>query len=392
MAVLPALVAAAAVLLVLVPLAAARLVPFLWDDLAFFATMARSSLRCRRRLAGRPAVTLLDVFRRHVRLRPRRPLLLFQDETYTFEDIERRSNRAAWALLRRLGLRSGRTVAVFLPNEPAYLWTWLALAKLGCPMACLNCNVRGRALRHALEAAEATVVLASPELREAVEEVLPDLQRDGVAVFYLSAASPTPGVEALLPAIEAAPDEPPPAGHRAGVTGDSKAMYIYTSGTTGLPKAAVITELRLMMVASLGRVCGLRPDDVVYTALPLYHSAGLLVGLGGCLDVGATCVLRAKFSASQFWPDCRRYNVSVIQYVGELMRYLCNAPKRADDREHGVRMALGNGMRAEVWKEFLRRFGPVAIWEFYGATEGNAGFINYTGKVGAVGRANRFIK
>ncbi|NXE02846.1 S27A2 synthetase, partial [Chaetorhynchus papuensis] len=224
------------------------------------------------------------------------------------------------------------------------------------------------------------------ELQEAVEEVLPDLERDGIRVFYLSSASPTPGVEALLPAIEEAPDEPLPARHRAGVTADSKAMYIYTSGTTGLPKAAVITELKLMMVASLGRICGLRPDDVVYTTLPLYHSAGLLVGVGGggvTIPVpcppGATCVLRAKFSASQFWADCRRYNVSVIQYVGELMRYLCNTPKRADDQEHGVRMALGNGMRAEVWKEFLRRFGPVAVWEFYGATEGNAGFINYTG-------------
>ncbi|XP_027529622.1 very long-chain acyl-CoA synthetase-like, partial [Neopelma chrysocephalum] len=146
------------------------------------------------------------------------------------------------------------------------------------------------------------------------------------------------------------------------------------------------------MVASLAGMCGLRRDDVVYTTLPLYHSAGLLVGLGGCLELGATCVLRSKFSASQFWADCRRYNVTVIQYVGELMRYLCNAPPRPDDREHGVRMALGNGMRAEVWKEFLRRFGPVSVWEFYGATEGNAGFINYTGKVGAVGRANVFIK
>ncbi|NWV13026.1 S27A2 synthetase, partial [Ptilonorhynchus violaceus] len=217
------------------------------------------------------------------------------------------------------------------------------------------------------------------ELHDAVEEVLPDLECDGIHVFYLSSVSPTPGVEALLPAIEAAPDEPLPARYRANVTASSKAMYIYTSGTTGLPKAAVITELKLMMVASLGRICGLRPDDVVYTTLPLYHSAGLLIGLGGCLEVGATCVLRTKFSASQFWADCRHYNVSVIQYVGELMRYLCNTPKCANDREHGVRMALGNGMRAEVWKEFLRRFGPVAVWEFYGATEGNAGFINYTG-------------
>ncbi|NXR76877.1 S27A2 synthetase, partial [Pycnonotus jocosus] len=114
-----------------------------------------------RRLSRRPAVTLLDVFRQHARLRPRHPLLIFQDLVYTFEDVERLSNRAAWALSRRMGLREGLTVAVLLPNEPAYLWTWLALAKLGCPMACLNCNVRGKALRHALGAASATLLLAS---------------------------------------------------------------------------------------------------------------------------------------------------------------------------------------------------------------------------------------
>ncbi|NXU39875.1 S27A2 synthetase, partial [Drymodes brunneopygia] len=115
-----------------------------------------------RRLSRRPAVTLLDVFRQHARRRPRHPLLLFQGDTYTYGDIERLSNRAAWALSRHVGLRSGDTVAVYLPNEPAYLWTWLALAKLGCAMACLNCNVRARALRHALDAAGATVMLASP--------------------------------------------------------------------------------------------------------------------------------------------------------------------------------------------------------------------------------------
>ncbi|XP_075581610.1 long-chain fatty acid transport protein 2-like [Pelecanus crispus] len=387
-----AAVAGLVVLLLLVPAAASRLAPFLWADLVAFAALARSSLRCRRRLDRRPAVTLLDVFQEHARRRPRQPLLRFQDEIYTYEDVERRSNRAARAFSRRLALQPGQAVAVFLPNEPTYVWTWLALAKLGCLMACLNCNARGQALRHALAAAQATLLLASPELQAAVEEVLPALQRDGIRVFYLSSTSPTPGVEALLPFIEAASDEPLPAHHRAGITSNSKAIYIYTSGTTGLPKAAVITELKLMMVANLSRLCGLRPDDVIYTTLPLYHSAGLLIGVGGCFEVGATCVLRAKFSASQFWDDCRRYNITVIQYVGELLRYLCNMPKRANDREHSVRLALGNGLRADVWKDFLQRFGPISIWEFYGATEGNAGFINYTGKIGAVGRANMFLK
>ncbi|NWU50631.1 S27A2 synthetase, partial [Dromas ardeola] len=115
-----------------------------------------------RRLNRRPPVTLLDVFQEHVRRRPRWPLILFQDEIYTYEDVDRRSNQAARLLARRLGLEAGQTVAVFLPNHPTYVWTWLALAKLGCPMACLNCNVRGRALQHALAAAGATVILSSP--------------------------------------------------------------------------------------------------------------------------------------------------------------------------------------------------------------------------------------
>uniref|UniRef100_A0A8B9SSN6 long-chain-fatty-acid--CoA ligase n=1 Tax=Anas platyrhynchos TaxID=8839 RepID=A0A8B9SSN6_ANAPL len=349
-----------------------------------FLALGGAAARCRRRLSRRPVVTLLEVFQEHARRQPHRPLLLFQDEVFTYRDVERRSSRAP-----------GQTGGRFLPNEPTYVWTWLALAKLGCPMACLNSNVRGQALLtppiwgppH-----PGPCPLVPAELRDALEEVLPDLQRDGIKVFYLSSKSPTPGVEALLPAIEAASDEPLPGHYRAGITANSKAIYIYTSGTTGLPKAAVITELKLMMVASLGRICGIRGTDHVYTTLPLYHSAGLLIGVGGCLEIGATCVLRSKFSASQFWDDCRRYNVTVIQYVGELMRYLCNTPKRDNDHKHGVRLAVGNGLRAEVWKEFLQRFGPISIWEFYGATEGNAGFINYTGKIGAVGRANPFLK
>lgn len=65
-----------------------------------------------------------------------------------------------------------------------------------------------------------------------MEEVLPDLKQEGVRVFYLNSTSPTPGVEALLPAIEAASDEPMPQYH-TNTTTASKAIYIYTSGTTG---------------------------------------------------------------------------------------------------------------------------------------------------------------
>ncbi|XP_053118383.1 long-chain fatty acid transport protein 2-like isoform X2 [Hemicordylus capensis] len=215
---------------------------------------------------------------------------------------------------------------------------------------------------------------------------------EGVRVFYLSDNSPTEGVEALLGKIKSSSAEPVPVSFRANVTTKSTSLYIFTSGTTGLPKAAVITQRRMFLVSNMFRLCGALAKDIIYIPLPLYHSAALLLGIGGCLEVGATCVLRSKFSVTQFWDDCRRYHISVIQYVGEMMRYLCNAPKKDSDRDHSVRLAIGNGMRMEVWKQFLHRFGLIQIYEFYGATEGNIGFINYIGKIGAVGRTNFLFK
>lgn len=70
------------------------------------------------------------------------------------------------------------------------------------------------------------------------------------------------------------------------------------------------------------------------------------------------------------------------------MVYLRYFLQRDNDRDHKVKIAIGNGIRAEVWSEFLRRFGNIYVRELYAATEGNIGFINYTTKVGAVGRVN----
>uniref|UniRef100_W5M3X4 Long-chain-fatty-acid--CoA ligase n=1 Tax=Lepisosteus oculatus TaxID=7918 RepID=W5M3X4_LEPOC len=55
----------------------------------------------------------------------------------------------------------------------------------------------------------------------------------------------------------------------------------------------------------------MRSDDVLYDCLPLYHSAGNIVGVGQCLLHGMTVVIRKKFSASRFWDDCVKYNCTV---------------------------------------------------------------------------------
>ena len=87
-----------------------------------------------------------------------------------------------------------------------------------------------------------------------------------------------------------------------------------------------------------------------------------------------------------------RYEATAFQYIGELCRYLLNPPPRPDEREHRVRVCIGNGLRPEVWEPFQSRFGIPRIIEFYGATEGNVALMNFDGKVGAVGRLPGFVR
>lgn len=153
-----------------------------------------------------------------------------------------------------------------------------------------------------------------------------------------------------------------------------------------MPKAAIVVHSRYYRMAALVYY-GFRmtSDDVLYDCLPLYHSAGNIVGVGQCLLHGMTVVIRKKFSASRFWDDCAKYNCTIVQYIGEICRYLLNQPVRDTERQHRVRMALGNGLRQSIWEEFMNRFNIPQIAEFYGATECNCSLGNFDNKVGACG-------
>ncbi|XP_043990200.1 very long-chain acyl-CoA synthetase [Gambusia affinis] len=372
----------------IVPFALKTLFPYLWMDLRYVGVLVRilvSYVTNRRR---RPPSFALERFLEQAAALSDKPFVVFGDETYTYADTDRESNKIANALRSQPGYEAGVTAALFMGNEPRFLFTWLALAKLGSPVALLNYNIRSKSLLHCFNCCKAKVLVAAAELKEAVEDVLPSLMEQGVTVLLLVKSCDTPGIVSFSDKVEEAADTPLSPSVRSHVTFKSPAVYIYTSGTTGLPKAALVDQNRLLSALAIISAYGVKSKDVMYINLPLYHTAGFLVGFLGCIETGSTLVLKRKFSASQFWDDCRKYNVTVIQYIGEVMRYLCCTPKRDNDKDHKVRLAIGNGVRAEVWREFLSRFGNIQIFEFYASTEGNIGFLNYTGKIGAVGRVH----
>ncbi len=134
------------------------------------------------------------------------------------------------------------------------------------------------------------------------------------------------------------------------------------------------------------------PADRTMNCLPMYHSVGGIVAIGSVLVSGGSVVLQEKFSARHFWDDIVRWDCTLFQYIGELCRYLLKAPGNANERAHRLRLAFGNGLRADVWSEFQDRFNIPHIVEFYAATEGTFSLINVEGEPGAIGRVPPFLK
>jgi fatty-acyl-CoA synthase len=96
-------------------------------------------------------------------------------------------------------------------------------------------------------------------------------------------------------------------------------------------------------------------------------------------------VVRERFSASQFWDDIVRWDCTLLEYIGELCRYLLHTEASPGESEHRIRLACGNGLAAEVWDAFKDRFHIPQILEFYAATESSVSLFNIQGKRGAIG-------
>jgi fatty-acyl-CoA synthase len=181
------------------------------------------------------------------------------------------------------------------------------------------------------------------------------------------------------------PTTPYPA---APVKSDEDFIYIYTSGTTGLPKPCRVSHARAVL-AGVGfgpLMYQFGPGDKLYCVLPLYHANGLLLGASSAMICRVPMAIRPSFSASAFWDDVHRYGATAILYIGELCRYLVNSPPHPRENPNPVRVAVGNGLRPDIWPRFKARFGIDTVREFYGATEAPGFIANISGREGSVGR------
>jgi fatty-acyl-CoA synthase len=333
--------------------------------------------------------TISDIVEDFARQKPNNEAILFEDRICDYAELEANANRyARWAISQ--GVRKGAVVVLFMENRPEYLFAWLGLVKLGAVAALVNTNLRGAALAHCIGIANARHAIVGSELAGPFVAALATLESKPIGWSTGGRAIGTEDLDAAL--AESSPASLDKAA-REGLVCKDNAFYIYTSGTTGMPKAANFSHMRMLyMMYGFAGALNATERDRMYDALPLYHSTGGVCAPGVALTTGGSLVIRRKFSVHDFWNDCYRYKPSFFQYIGELCRYLLNAPPSPHERDHGIRAITGNGLRPEIWKAFQARFAIPKIVEFYGATEGNVSMLNYDGKVGAVGRVPQYMR
>lgn len=333
--------------------------------------------------------TVPDDFEASVDKHKRNVAIRFEGKLYTYEELDARANQYAnWALDQ--GYRPGDTVALFMENKPDYIAFWLGLSKVGVVSALINNSLQGQGLAHCVNIAKAKSLVVGPEQEELLKTA-DGLFDEGITIWTVGGE--IEGTQALDPVLVNMPSSRPDPAIRHDMTVDDLCLYIYTSGTTGLPKAARLTHARTLgMMNTFIAPCNITPRDRIYLTLPLYHGTGGICGVGQALFTGASLILRRKFSASSFWDDAVNERATAFVYIGELCRYLMNTPEHPLERKHTIRTGFGNGLRPEVWSRFEERFGIKHLVEFYGSTEGNVSFLNFDGKVGAIGRLPKYME
>ena len=320
-----------------------------------------------------------------------RPFLYFEDEMWTYADTNKAANILA-TYLTSTGVKHGYRIVLFMENRPSFVISLLALNKIGAIAVLINTSLTGDPLIHCINSSDSVKCIVGAEQADALEDVLDQINITKQEDFLWSKDTDQYSLPDWAIDLQAQLDNSNDKNldETNSVKAKDVACYIFTSGTTGVPKAAICPNQKLIAASVNIKMAGYRINekDCMHNSLPLYHSTGLMLGLCAVVQAGASTFIKRKFSATSFWDEVQKYNTTALVYIGELCRYLANSEPRQAEQNNPLKVMVGNGLRPDVWDTFKDRFQVNRIVEIYGASEGNALFMNLLNKNKTIGMTN----
>ena len=335
-----------------------------------------------------------DVLARSVRLYGPQPAYICMDKSITYDELDRLSTQFAGFLQGELGLPQGARVAIMMPNVLQYPIAAFGALRAGYTVVNVNPLYTPRELEHQLRDSGAEAIVIVENFCTTLQEVVKNTPVKTVVTTGLGDMLGFPKgmivnfvvkhVKKMVPAWDIPGNinfrDALTRGARHAlkpvkVTLDDLAFLQYTGGTTGVAKGAMLTHRNI--VSNLTQAYEwIRPfvrdgNEVIVTALPLYHIFALTANCLTFMRLGAANVLITNpRDIPGFVKELSKHKFSVLTGVNTLFNALLNDPNFGKLDFSAMRVTLGGGMAvqkavADRWKEITGK----PLIEAYGLTE-----------------------
>ena len=304
-------------------------------------------------------------------------------QTLTYADTDRLSRNFAAYLQVKLSVKKADRIAVMLPNIPAFPLAMLGIIRAGAVQVNVNPLYTPRELEHQLNDAGVKIIIVFCGVSATLAEIVDRTPVRTVISVGLgdgtSAHIPSPPVDTRLRNVidfSVALDQGADLAIRPLVLHGEDLLFLqYTGGTTGLSKGAALSHRNL--VANTEQFKAFIPDalrpgqEIVVTALPLYHIFALMVNFISCFSIGAEnwLVPNAR-EIDGFVEILRKARCTIFTGVNTLYGGLLMHPKIAEVDFTQLRVAIGGGAAvlpttSSKWKALTGK----DILEGYGLSE-----------------------
>jgi acyl-CoA synthetase (AMP-forming)/AMP-acid ligase II len=340
--------------------------------------------------------------------------LVYEDERYTYAEVDARVRALAGHLRDEHGVGPGDRVAIAMRNYPEWGVAHWAITAVGAAVVGMNAWWTGPELRYALEDSRPKVLLADAERLDRVAPLLEDLRADGpLAVIAVRHDGELPSGTARWDDV-VRPDEAPAELPPATIDPDDDATIFYTSGTTGFPKGAQLTHRGsvhnvlhcafMVQVAAAANARAVAAGDapprparpelptVIMAPTPLFHVTANNCLLQPSTLAGGTIVLTYKWDPARALELIEREQVTSFSGVPTMSRELLAHPDwhRRDVSSLGAMGGGGAPLQPDLVGKIdssLRSGAPstgYGLTETSGIVSANAG-LTYLAKPDTVG-------
>ena len=266
-------------------------------------------------------ITCADLYDRSVAAFRQNTAILYNDETYTYDEMQKKAYSLAHAL-NKLGLKKGDRVAFLMANCPEYIFCEYALGKLGLVRVPLAVLLTSRDHIYMMNQSECKAIIYHEKMAGRVKEMIPSLETVRHCICVAGdGASVAPGHEHLQGLIDNSPPEVP----KVDLDCEDLVGIFYTGGTTGLPKGVMLNQNTWVgtFISEMLHL-GLDWDEVFAFATPLTHAGGCLI-LPVLLKRG-TCEIQDHFDPKLFLERVEKVKVTSTFIVPTMIYVLLDTP------------------------------------------------------------------